>query len=101
MTQTDPKLRPRVDEAIEHFQSIKSKVTPFQLCLPLRPTEKPPSRRYMVIMDMTARIREFWALTLSKIKRLSISWWIRIGGVAIFTFASAILPFRRFVSRSN
>ena len=85
MTQLDPQMRPSVDEALEQFQKIVSKMSRFQLCLHLRLTENPgteylmplhgswqrPVSRYsLAIADMGAIARECRIIVKTRVKRM-------------------------------
>ena len=70
MTQLDPKKRPSIDDAAQHFESIISNMNRFQFCLPLRSVDKPPGRFSAGIADMGATVRECWIITKGGIKRV-------------------------------
>ena len=67
----DPQMRPSVDEALEQFKNIVSKMSRFQLCLHLRLAENPEVQYLLPLHGSWQRPVGRYSLTIADIGAIS------------------------------
>ena len=93
MTQADPKMRPSVDKAIQQFEKIISDTKRLQLCLPLRPVQKPVGRYTTAYADKRASLREYKLIMKEDISRVFL--WLYGRGRIVSTYIRRPVSLRR------